>query len=407
MQPPASCHRAQRARRPSRRASAGFTLVEIMITVIVASLVAAATFTFFAGQQRVYDLQTKLVNVQQNVSMAMEMLVRFVRAAGDGMVECVRLDSDGAGPDTGAPAPVGPDMPLTAAPATGLRAYLSGVGNVRIPPLWITNGANGAPDTLTVAFGNGTFGSWKDADLGAEIKAGKPNDPLRWPSSPAALDNIFKAGEFVVVMDTSSAPSRGFPYYNDRGCTLFEITGVDTAGDELLHASSSKWNPASSGAGAGMVPFDYPSGATTAGIRDFGTLNWVRFAIRAGTATTPPALTMERLDQGTPAEVLSDGIADLQVAYACDSNPDDGVISDGPNKLADEWVLNASGDAIPTNCQRPDAIRITLIARSLTPDVLLTQSTTNIKPAVEDGAAGAAADQYRYRIMTTTVFPRN
>jgi type II secretory pathway pseudopilin PulG len=387
--------------------AAGFTVVELMITVVVAALVAAATFTFFAGQQRVYDVQTKLVNVQQNVSMAMEMLVRFVRAAGNGMIECVRLDSDGVGADTGAPAPVGPALPLTSAPATGLRAYLAGTGNIRIPPLWITNGTDGAPDTLTVAFGDGTFGSWKDADLGATIAIGKPNDPLRWPAAPASLDNIFKVNEFVVVLDTTANPARGAPYYNDRGCTLFEITGVDTASDELQHASSSKWNPASNGVGAAMVPFDYTSGSTGAGIREFGTLNWVRFAIRPGTATTAPALTMERLDQGTTPEVLSDGIADLQVAYACDNNPDDGLISDGPNKLTDEWILNTSGDATPTNCQRPDAIRITLIARGLTPDVLLTQSTTNIKPAVEDGAAGAGADQFRYRIMTTTVFPRN
>jgi hypothetical protein len=104
--------------------------------------------------------------------------------------------------------------------------------------------------------------------------------------------------------------------------------------------------------------------------------------------------------------VLSDGIADLQVAYACDTAPDDGVITEGPNKLTDEWVLNIGGDAIPANCPRPDAVRITLIARSLTPDLLLTQSSTNAKPATEDGVAGSV-DQFRYRVMTTTVFPRN
>jgi hypothetical protein len=257
-----------------------------------------------------------------------------------------------------------------------------------------------------VAFGDGTFGSWEDADLGVDLAAGKPTDPLQWPVAPAALDNLFRTGEFVVVLDTTRTPSRGLPLYNDRGCTLFQVTGVDMANNRLLHASTSKWNPATDAQGAAMVPFLYASGAAGAGLRHFGALTWVRFAIRPATASAPPALTMERLDQTTGPQVLSDGIADLQVAYACDTNPDDGVITEGGNKLTDEWVLNVTGDAIPTNCSRPDAVRVTLIARSLTRDALLTQSTTNAKPAAEDGAAGAV-DQFRYRVMTTTVFPRN
>jgi hypothetical protein len=322
------------------------------------------------------------------------------------MHECVRLDSDGAGADTGAPAPVAAATPLTVAPATGLRAYLAGVGNIRIPPLWISNGVAGAPDTLTIAFGSGTSGNWEDADLGADIAVGKPNDPLRWPAAPVSLDGVFRVNEFVVVLDTSPGPARGAPLYNDRGCTLFHITNLDLVTDQIIHASSSKWNPGTNTLGAGMVPFDYRSGTTAAGIRHFGTLNWIRFAIRPGTTSTAPALTMERLDLGTAPEVLSNGVADLQVAYACDRNVDDGVLTEGPNKLTDEWVLNTPGDAIPSNCQRPTAVRITLIARSLTPDLLLTQVTGNAKPAAEDGAAGAA-DQFRYRLMTTTVFPRN
>jgi hypothetical protein len=158
-----------------------------------------------------------------------------------------------------------------------------------------------------------------------------------------------------------------------------------------------------------MVPFDYVGGAspTPSAIRNLGTLNWVRFAIAPGSATTPPSLTMERLDLGTAPEVLSDGIEDLQVAYACDNNPDDGELPDGvPTKLTDEWILNVAADPIPANCNRPDAVRITLIARSLTADTLLSGVTSNKKPAVEDGAAGAV-DSFRHRIVTTTVFLRN
>src|SRR6476659_1093844 len=107
-----------------RRSDSGLTLVELMITIIVASLVAASTFVFFAGQQRIYDTQTKLLNVQQSVTAAMELLTRYVRASGTGLLGCVRPDSDGAGPDPGDPSPVAPATPLTAGPAAGLRAFL-------------------------------------------------------------------------------------------------------------------------------------------------------------------------------------------------------------------------------------------------------------------------------------------
>jgi len=32
----------------------GMTLVEIMVTLIISSIIAASTFMFFAGQQRIY-----------------------------------------------------------------------------------------------------------------------------------------------------------------------------------------------------------------------------------------------------------------------------------------------------------------------------------------------------------------
>jgi type II secretory pathway pseudopilin PulG len=388
----------------TRQGEAGLTLIELMITIIVAALVAASTFVFFAGQQRIYETQTKLLNVQQNVTAAMELLTRYVRASGTGMLGCVRPDSDGAGPDTGAAGPVGPATPLTAAPASGLRAYLNGTGVVRVPPLWITNGAAGAPDTITVAFGNGSFGNWFDTELGATVST--PTSIILTPAAIPAPSNAYRANEFVLLLDVAQTVLRAAPLYNDRGCTLFQVTSVDAASNQLLHDATSKWNPP--GAVANFIPFDYVGGAspTPAAIRNFGTLTWVRFAIRPGTATTPPALTMERLDLGTAPEVLADGIEDLQVAYACDNAPDDGELPDGPNKLADEWTLNITADPIPTTCNRPDAVRVTLIARSITADTFLSSVSANAKPAVEDGAAGAP-DTFRHRVVTTTVFLRN
>jgi prepilin-type N-terminal cleavage/methylation domain-containing protein len=387
------------SRRP-RPPDAGLTLVELLITIVVASLVAGSTFVFFAGQQRIYDTQTKVLNIQQNLWAAMETLTRFVRAAGTGMDECVRPDSDGAGADTGDP---GPGASGTTPPQTGLRAFRSGGGGVqRIPPLWIRNGANGAPDRIRVAFGNGTFGGFMDSYLATPIPADTPTAPIVLAAGHTAS---YRTDEFIVLLDTAQTPASG---NLDRVCMLAQITGIVSAGNLLDHASTSPWNPASNQ--VGLVPWTLGGGASGPGaVRHFGQLNWIEFSIDA--AGPAPRLMMERLETNEGPQVLAEGVEDLQVAYACDGaggNARNGVLTEGAPgaRTNDEWVYNAAGDVELAGCGRPSAVRLTLITRSIAPDDTLEDVPNNFKPAVEDGAAGAK-DNFRHRVLTTTVYPRN
>ena len=126
---------------------------------------------------------------------------------------------------------------------------------------------------------------------------------------------------------------------------------------------------------------------------------------------------MTRLDglagPATP-QVLADGIEDLQIAYACDLTPvapdgPDGVMSEGndaASRLGDEWTYNVAGDVPPAACVRPQAVRLTLIARTVDGDDNLAGATNNMKPAAEDGVAGTK-DNFRHRVLTTMVSPRN
>ena len=380
--------RGRRSPAPRDR-RAGLTLVELMITIIISSIVAASTFTFFVGQRRVYDTQTKVLNTQQNLWAAMETLTRFVRGAGMGIYGCVSATD---------PTPTGTTMP-----ATGLRVFQKSTGTaMRLAPIWINNGAAGAPDAITVVFGAGSFGNFTDTNLKGTVTA-----PTSAITTPAGLSTIFRTGEFIVLLDNTAAPAG--PPTGDRGCTLFQITGIDPATDSLQHASTSIWNAGVDT--AGLVPITYTGGATpTAGVRDIGTLNWVQFSIDATGQT--PRLMMNRLDGTAGAQVLADGIEDLQIAYACDLDPapvGDGVFSEGTDtttKKADEWTYNVSGDVPPAGCNRPQAVRITIVARSTEADTTLAGLTINKKPAVEDGVAGAT-DTFRHRVLTTTVYPRN
>lgn len=380
-----------------RKAEAGLTLVELMVTMIIAALVASSTYMFFVGQQRIYDTQTKMLNTQQNLWAAMETITRNIRAAGTGMVGCVRPDTDGDGPDNGDPPPIGNVMP-----ATGLRTH---AGNVfmRIAPLWIQNGAAGAPDRLTVAYGTGTSGNFVDANLGATIPAGSTLTPIR---TLPGLTTVFRPNEFIVVLHSGATPASG---NWDRGCTLFQITGINAATDTLQTAPASPWNPSVDV--APMVPWAYQAG-DQGGVRNFGQLTWIQFAIdNTGPA---PVLTMNRLDGPGGPQILAEGIEDLQIAYGCDIPPvgstaGDGDITEGPNagaRLNDEWYLNVAGDNVNLRCNRPHAVRVTVIARTLTADDTLSGLVTNFKPAVEDGLVGVP-DQFRHRVLTTTVWPRN
>jgi len=129
----------------------GMTLVELMITMIIASIVAASTFMFFAGQQRVYETQTKMLNVQQTcgppwrcsaaLSAPREQVCRL-RAASGGIVASPPPNrSLGVNPDNSDDPPVVSGVrDLSQRPNAGLRAYNAATGQVqRIPPLWIVD----------------------------------------------------------------------------------------------------------------------------------------------------------------------------------------------------------------------------------------------------------------------------
>jgi prepilin-type N-terminal cleavage/methylation domain-containing protein len=376
---------------PARRApaSAGFTLIELMVTIVVAALVASSTFVFFAGQQRIYDTQTKLLNVQQNLWASLEVLSRNIRAAGGGMTSCYASTS---------PAPAG-----SVRPVLGLRSYYNGVGQQSLPPYWIKNGASGAPDEIQVNYFINGSAAYTDSGLALTL-------PLNWvPSTIKVADSRpFRNGEFVTLVDTQQAPLNG-----DRGCTLFQITAAPGTTNSLTVASTSPWNPGA--AVAGFVPFAYTGGVGgTYGVRNLGTLVSLRFYIDSTNApAVAPRLMMDDLTDASPAQVVAYGIEDMQIAFACDVSPTDGTLTEGTDaatRMADEWIYNQTGDVVPANCGRPSAVRVTLLARTITnDDTLLATSgstTSSLKPAVEDGAVGAP-DTFRHRVLKTTISPRN
>jgi type II secretory pathway pseudopilin PulG len=377
-------------RRP-RAPDAGLTLVELMITLIVAAAVTSSTFVFFAGQQRIYDTQTKLLNVQQNLWMSMEVMARQLRASGTGMTGC----------STGT-VPPGNE----AIPNTGIRAWRDDIGAFRIPPIHINNGENGAPDEITFSFFTNASGNYIDGMLDEPITQSFNGSNIK------TLDSTpFREGEMIILFDIRPNPPNG-----DRGCTMYQITGIAGGSDLAIVNPQSPWN-ATGQTPPELVPFDYLPANT--GIRNLGTLTSIRYFVDAtGGPGRPPRLMIDDMATPDPPQILAEGIEDMQIAYACDTQPVgnlDGGLTEGTTpaaRVADEWTYNQAGDVPPPACGVPSAIRITLLGRSLNPETSLVgtsgagSASNSFKRAVEDGVAGAP-DAFRHRTLTTTVYPRN
>jgi prepilin-type N-terminal cleavage/methylation domain-containing protein len=429
--------------RRRRTKNEGMTLVEIMITLVISSIIAASTFMFFAGQQRIYDTQTKLLNIQQNLWAAMEVVTRYTRAAGSGMFECVRpasyynaTTSDGSRTLSTTPSdgPLTPD--LATVPLTGIRAFNAAASAMQwIPPLWIVNNStNDAAlgvvqntDVLTVAFGNRTSGTDIDATIALNIADSSSATAISLAGTNTG--NMFRQGEFILLLVT---PNWGYgnPPLVDRGCTMFQITSDPTGTSFLSHAASAiktgdiVWNP--SGAVAGMLPGGGYTG-DYAGVRNFGQLTWVTFFVKVGANGIPNLMMWQRHLGGTSGQpqILAEGIEDFQVSFACDTGTLatrsltqlNGQLDEGTNdtdKLNDEWWNNVPGDNLPTInsagfCNLPTAVRLTLVVRTLTPDDLIDTTVRSNGPMdVEDHRyTSRPLDKYRRRVLTTTVYPRN
>lgn len=63
----------------------GFTLVEIMVSVVLASIILVTLYSLFTSQQKTYNSQDLIVEMQQNVRTALDTMVRDLRTMGYGI----------------------------------------------------------------------------------------------------------------------------------------------------------------------------------------------------------------------------------------------------------------------------------------------------------------------------------
>ena len=81
----------------NRRGQGGFTLIEMMITLVIASLLVAMLLSIFARMSFAFREQQDIVAIQQTITAARTAFERDAKLAGNQMAQGFKIASDGAG----------------------------------------------------------------------------------------------------------------------------------------------------------------------------------------------------------------------------------------------------------------------------------------------------------------------
>ena len=331
------------------RSQRGFTLIELMISLVIGLLLSAAIVKIYVDTSQIYKFQNAVSEVQENGRFASAFLRRAARLAGN-------FGCDASKPISGST--------LSDAEATRLQFY---------------NGAS-PPDQPAQPIG-GTDGG------GVPGVRGENSDELILRGSTGGgvrLDaNRTGEGTALTVETNSGLTDDSFAVISDCSTThIFEITRV--AGTTIDHSGVPDTYTTENGARVQEVrAVTYCIGQAQAwtGGPNGNNLMALRRLINPSAGQTCPNNGQE----------LVEGIQNLQVRY--------GVDTDAPaDNFANRYVT------APANMTNVKTLRIELLVRSLANGV----TSTAVPPTLEGAAIPLAAnDRYLYKVMTNTFSLRN
>ncbi|MCK5797794.1 MAG: prepilin-type N-terminal cleavage/methylation domain-containing protein, partial [Deltaproteobacteria bacterium] len=212
----------------------GMTLVELMISMLLAAILSAGLFYMTSGQQRVYTSQLDTMQLQEGLWGAMEYVKRQVRLAGRGFGGCLRgrvYDGD-------------PDVPQNAV-IYGLRVF---------------NGCNLSTDPVldnsSLVDRCATSNSSHSDSFAVTMRDTRDNPPLQVMRSGAA-----KQMDLAVVNTLGFLPGDQvivYPFGDSmRPCVLREITGTSPPVPPSLYPLLNTKSPN----GRGDPTIGYPVGS--------------------------------------------------------------------------------------------------------------------------------------------------
>lgn len=359
----------RRTQTAPRSRARGVTLIELLVAVAIGLIATVAIFQVFAAFEGQKRTTASGGEAQTNGALALFSLERELRQAGYGINNTDYLGCN----------------------ILGWDEQLGGIAfTLTFTPVRITQGAAGAPDTITVMYGNG--------DLLPNPASISQN--MISPTVPYVVSNRygFRDGDVIIAAETG------------RDCTLAQVTLLPTGAGQLgniEHLSGTYTDP---NTGVAMpTRYNNPAGSgvsyTTNGkVFDIGPrpANNI-YSILNGQLAVQQMLSAP----ATAATALYDGIVQLQAQYGRDTN------GDGSVDVFDEFAPVTAADWATVL-----AVRLAVVARSNLserpdPDGVcrITTAASPNRPQWAAGNIDVSADPnwqcYRYKTFETTVPIRN
>jgi len=364
-----------------RGRSRGFSLVEVLVAAaigIIASLAIFQVFAVFEGQKRTTASGGE---AQTSGTLALFTVERELRQAGYGINNFEFLGCQIQGRDS-----------LSATNFT-----------LELIPVKITQGALGAPDTVTVMYGNGD-----QLPNPANITQNMPS-----ASSDFKVSNRygFEEGNIVIAAEAG------------KDCTLAQVSNLPGAlgqTDNLIHNPGTytdpatgtqkdiRYNPSAMPPGSGVA---YTTNAKLFNLGELPANNI--YSVQNGQLMQQQALFAAIPPAATP---LYDGIVQLQAQYGRDDGINNGTVT-LPTYTADDGIIDKFDEAAPASAAdwaRVFAVRLAVVVRSNLqekPDPDGVCRITTVAPSWAGGAISLAADPnwqcYRYKVFQTVVPIRN
>lgn len=340
--------------------SAGLTLIELMVAMVLASMLSGGVFYMMSGQTNTYREQLQGISVEQNITAAAEYLERQVALAGYNV----------------------------AGTCTGARGAVAHAGQADGPEVFRAITIYSACDLLHVDPRAASTNCCSNANLDACIQLAATDQPDAFsvtyhPHAVGGEPTVVRTTAAMATNSTQTLVSAAADFHNGDLILIREPGTVRPCLVRRLNNDpqfvSGAWRLTHSDAvldsGAGL-PANIDYGVNSL-VTNLGSETVTRhFAIDRH--TMPPRLVTWVTNNANPSadlqrfEVVADDIEDMQIAYACDSDAD-GFIAEGRDENArrsvasDEWVANARQEIAPLpdcNARPLRLVRITLVGRS-------------------------------------------
>lgn len=264
----------------------GFTLIEVLAAVAIFSIVLTAVFATFTFQAQSYTTQSRVAEMQQNLRVSLDTLLRDIRMAGYG------INSD-------------INVPLSAIGGTGTTT-------VAVRGFYGADGGGDAPDGIYILYTydvDNTVAALQPTQTTVGVTA--VNSGTISVNVTPGTGTRFSVGDLVILNNETSAD-------------VYQVTAGDN--NSITFGST----PAINANGHGANNF-YDVGTKVSMAR------FVRYFIDAAVAAHP-TLMMSKVG-GTASQPLAEDIEDLQFRYGIAGQPDNILVSAIVDAPSDSQLL--------------------------------------------------------------------